>query len=330
MANNINQPAPLRLADIKAAQKPLATNASASLWNIGDGVACLEFHSKLNTIDSDTISMGLEAVAIASKTMRALVIYNEAPHFSAGANLGLVIGWAQANAWKEIDNFLKRGQDMMSAIKFASIPVVAAPTGLVLGGGCEILLHCTAVQAHNKLNVGLVETLVGVIPGFGGCKEMLVRNQNAPHFVERMFEQIALAKTATSTEHAKALNYLRPNDGITLTHEDLLSDAKTRALELAVNHQPPKAAQISLPGSLSHAILATNFERLKPEALPHDKVISKHLAEVLSGGKSQSEASLSETDILALEREHFIALCKIPETIARMETMLKTGKPLRN
>lgn len=329
--------APLRLADVKAMAKPLASNPSASLWDAGDGVACLEFHSKMNTIDPDTIAMGLESVAIVAKGMRALVIHNEAQHFSAGANLSMVTAWAREGAWDKIEDLVVRGQHMMMGFKFAPFPVVAAPAGLALGGACEILLHCDAVQAHAELNTGLVETTVGIIPGWGGCKEMLIRKRSAsaqgpmpPIFAA--FDQIALAKISRSAADARDLHILRPQDGITMNIDRVFSDAKAVALRLCENYTPPQPAVFNLPGASAEATLSmtvAGYARLG-QALPHDIVVSQHLAAILSGGETDITVDLSEDDMLSLEKLHFMALCKMPNTLARMDTMLKTGKPLRN
>ncbi len=328
--------APTCLSDVKSSSKPLASNASASVWDTGDGVACLEFHSKMNTIDPDTIAMGLEAVARASR-MRALVIHNEAPNFSAGANLGMVTAWANAGDWKSIESLVTRGQELMQALKFAAIPVVAAPTGLALGGGCEILLHCTAVQAHAELYTGLVEVTVGIIPAWGGCKEMLIRKRLADtdepmQPVLAAFEQISLSKTSRSAADAKDLNYLRLHDGITMNIDRLFSDAKALALSLAEKYQPPQPVELRLPGPscLNALSLTIDDDARAGQALPHDVTISQHLATVLSGEGADPATPLSESRILELERRHFVALCKSPLTLARMDVMLKTGKPLRN
>ncbi len=329
--------APLRLSDIKAAGKPLASNASASLWDAGDGVACLEFHSKMNTIDPDTIAMGIESVAVVAKNMRALVIHNEAQHFSAGANLAMVTAWAASGAWDKIEDLVARGQHMMMGFKFAPFPVVAAPAGLALGGACEILLHCDAVQAHAELNTGLVETTVGIIPGWGGCKEMLIRKRAASAQgpmppILAAFEQIALAKTSRSAADAKDLHILRAEDGITMNIDRVFSDAKAVALQMCENYAPPQHAGFRLPGKTAAAALSMTvqgYARLG-QALPHDGVVLQHLAAVLSGGETDITVNLSEDDILNLEKRHFMALCKMPDTLARMDAMLKTGKPLRN
>jgi 3-hydroxyacyl-CoA dehydrogenase len=327
----------LRLSDLKMGRKPLASNASASVWDVGDGVACLEFHSKMNTIDTDTMGMGMEAVDIVSKGKRALLIHNEAPHFTAGANLGLVISMMKAGDWSSIESFVKNGQDMMQRFKFAPFPVVAAPAGLALGGGCEILLHCDAVQAHAELNTGLVETLVGIIPGWGGCKELLIRKRSPTQHgpmppIIAAFEQIATAKTAKSAAEAKQFNFLRGPDSITMNIDRLFADGKATALRLAENYQAPQPAEYRLPGASARVALSSIIESYVKlgHALPHDVVVSQHLAAVLSGGDADITVPLTENDILKLEAAYFMALCKMPQSLDRIETMLKTGKPLRN
>ena len=323
-----------KLSDLKAGRKPLAANASASVWDVGDGVACLEFHSKMNTIDLDTMGMGIEAVAIASNGMRALIIHNEATHFSVGANLGMFASAATAADWDGIDAMITRGQAMMRAIKFSPVPVVAAPSGLALGGGCEVLLHCAAVQAHVGLSTGLVEPLVGLIPGWGGCKEVLVRKgatslEGALPAALASFEQISLARASKSAPEAKELSYLRPDDGITMDSAQLFADAKSRALSLAENYAPPRPVRIHVPGRSVYGQLVKVAEAFG-KTLPHDQAISHHLATVLCGGENAQATSLSEDNVFELEKHNFIALCKMPNAVARIDAMLKTGKPLRN
>jgi 3-hydroxyacyl-CoA dehydrogenase len=323
-----------KLSDLKAGRKPLAANASASVWDVGDGVACLEFHSKMNTIDLDTMAMGIEAVAIASKTMRALLIHNEATHFSVGANLGMFLNAATAEDWNSIDSMITRGQAMMRAIKFSPVPVVAAPSGLALGGGCEVLLHCASVQAHAGLSTGLVEPLVGLIPGWGGSKEVLIRKgatspESALSAVLVGFEQISLSRASKSASEARELNYLRPADGITMDVAQLFADAKSRALSLAENYMPKRPVRIHVPGQSAYGKLMENAEAFG-KSLPHDQAISHHLATVMCGGENTQATSLSEDDVFDLEKHNFIALCKMPNAVARIDAMLKTGKPLRN
>lgn len=324
----------MTLSDAKAGRKPLATNASASVWDVDDGVACLEFHSKMNTIDLDIMVMAMEAVAIASRDMKALLIHNEAKHFSVGANLGMFLNAANASDWDGIDSMISRGQAMMRAIKFSPVPVVAAPSGLALGGGCEVLLHCAAVQAHAELSTGLVEPLVGLIPGWGGCKELLLRKGaviqgDTMAAILACFTQIIQTKTSKSAAEAQELNFLIAADGISMNAGELFSDAKALALRLAENYKPPQQAVFHLPGR-SAVEKMMDVDKLSGKSLPHDQAISHHLAMVLSGGEKAGASPLSEDDIFDLERQNFVALCKMPNTAARIDAMLKTGKPLRN
>jgi 3-hydroxyacyl-CoA dehydrogenase len=329
-------PGALLLADIKAKAQPLAKNASASVWDIGDGVACLEFHSKMNSIDPDTLTMAMKAVEIVGKGMKALVIHNDSDNFSVGANLGLALFAANVGVWPAIEDLLKQGQDVMKAIKFAPFPVVAAPTGMALGGGTEFILHCAGVQAHAELYMGLVEVGVGIIPGWGGCKEMLIRKQDGAKgpmpAVMGAFEQISLAKVSKSAANAKELQYLRKTVGITMNKDRLLADAKALALQLAKNYQPPQQVELRLPGKSGFAALDMAIKSYAQQglALPHDVTVSTHLAKVLSGGGADFTEAVNEDRVMELEREEFMKLVKTEPTLLRMETMLATSKPLRN
>jgi 3-hydroxyacyl-CoA dehydrogenase len=331
----------LSLADIKRAGEPLAKNGSASLWDIGDGVACLEVHTKLNTIDPDVIGMIRKTVKIVSgDEYRALVVYNEGSHFSAGANLGLALFAANVGAWPMIEDMLAGGQKAYRALKHAPFPVVAAPSGLALGGGCEILLNSDAVQAHAESYVGLVEAGVGVVPAWGGCTELLTRLAADPRRpkgpmppVATAFETIGMANVAKSAFEAKELGFLRAEDGITFNRERLLADAKAKALELAEDYQAPEAAELVLPGPSGKASLdfAVRDLSAKGVATPHDVVVADALAGVLTGGPGADMTEpLGEDELLKLEREAFMRLVRTEATLARMEHTLETGKPLRN
>jgi len=332
-------PGVLLLADVKRRSKPLARNPSASLWDIGDGVVCLEFQSKMNTFDPLVLKLIHKAVDIVQSDHRALVIYNEAEHFSAGANIGVLLFGINIALWPEVENLIKQGQDVFKALKYAPFPVIGAPSGLALGGGCEILLHCDAVQAHAELYVGLVEAGIGVIPGWGGCKEMLLRtfaDKKAPQGpvapVARIFETISVATVSKSAQEAKDLLFLRPGDGITMNRDRLLFEAKEKALAVSENYAPPEPPVFHLPGPSGRAALDMaigQFRRLG-KATAHDAVVAGALAEVLTGGDADISKPLSEDDLLALERRAFMDLVRRKETIARMEHMLETGKPLRN
>ena len=328
------------LSDIKLASKPIARNGSASLWDIGDGVACLEFHSKMNALDPDSLAMVKQAVEIVGKKMKALVIHNEAENFSVGANIGLALFAANIAMWPMIEDMIGQGQAAYKALKFAPFPTVGAPSGMALGGGCEVLLHCAAVQAHAETYMGLVEVGVGLVPGWGGCKELLLRNQPGPRDpkgpmppVAAAFEAISLAKVAKSAAEAMELRYLRPTDRITMNRDRLLADAKARALEmLAAGYQPPAPVELRLPGPAGRTALGLAVDGFAKQgkALPHDVTVSGALAEVLTGGATDMTEIVTEDQISKLEKKAFLSLLRTGPTLARMEAMLTTGKPLRN
>ncbi len=329
----------LLLTDIKAGTRPLARNWAASLWDAGDGVCCLEFHSKMNSIGPGIIAMMWKAVKIVGRDHKALVIYNEGSNFSVGANLGLVVVPAMVRAWFLIRLLIWFGQKAFMALKYAPFPVVAAPSGLALGGGCEVLLHSDAVQAHAETYAGLVETAVGIVPAWGGCKEMLMRWDASPDRpggpmppVTKVFEMLSMASVAKSAAEARDFLILRPSDGITMNRDRLLADAKARALALVDGYAPPGPREISLPGPSAKVAMdmAVRGFRLRGLATPHDAVVAGVLAGVLSGGDTDATETLAEDDLLALERAAIAKLVRTPATIARVKHMLKTGKPLRN
>lgn len=331
----------LLLEDIKRAGEPVAKNGSASLWDIGDGVACLEFHTKLNTFDPDMLKMVGKAVALVpSKGFKALVIYNEASNFSAGANLGLALFAANTAMWPLVEEMVEQGQKAFLALKRAPFPVVGAPSGMALGGGCEVLLSSDAVQAHAESYIGLVEVGVGIVPGWGGCKEMLLRLASDPKrprgpmpSVSSSFETIGTAKVAKSAFEAQELGFLRASDGITFNRERLLADAKARALALVEGYEAPEAAELTLPGPSGAAALRLALKDLTARGLatPHDQIVAGGLVEVLTGGPDADITEpVSEDHVLKLERETFMKLIKTNGTLSRMEHMIQTGKPLRN
>jgi len=329
----------LLLADVKRQGPPLLENRSASLWDIGDGVACLEFHSKLNTLDMESMKLIRQSIDKVSESYKALVIHNDAEHFSAGANLGLLMEAIHRGDWHAVEQLIREGQQTYKALKYAPFPVVAAPSGLALGGGCEILLHCDAIQAHAELYTGLVEVGVGLIPGWGGCKEYLRRWLAFPKRpggpippVVKAFQTISMATVSKSAADAKELLFLSRNDGITMNKDRLLFDAKARAVSLAENYTPPSPPVFPLPGKTAKILLSMGVKayRLLGKATEYDVEIGDKLATVLSGGNTDITTPLSEDGLLALECEAFVALVKQPGTLARLEHMLKTGKPLRN
>jgi 3-hydroxyacyl-CoA dehydrogenase len=329
----------LLLEDIKRTSKPIAKNASASLWDIGDGVLCLEFTSKMNAMDPQILSMIQQAIGIISKDYKALVIYNEGSNFSVGANLGLLLFAANIASWEQIESMVKGGQETYKAMKYASFPIVGAPAGMALGGGCEVLLHCSAVQAHAETYMGLVEVGVGVIPGWGGCKEMLQRwvtNKRRPGGllppVIKCFEMISTATVSKSAQEAQDYLFLRSSDAITMNRDRLLADAKAKALAMVEGYQAPELIEINLPGSTARVAMemaVRDFQAMGKATL-HDGVVSNQLAYVLSGGDTDMLDKVSEEQLLQLERTAFMNLLHNNNTLARMETMLETGKPLRN
>ena len=332
-------PGVLLLEDIKRVSQPVLKNSSASLWDIGDGVVCLEFTSKSNSLDEGIIGLLGKTIALVKEKYKALVIYNEGQNFSVGANLGTALFAANIAAWGEIEKAISGGQQTYKQLKYAPFPTVSAPAGMALGGGCEILLHSSAVQAHAESYIGLVECGVGLLPGWGGCKEMLVRWKtlgklpNGPMPTPaKVFEMVSTATTSKSAAQAKEYLFLRPTDGITMNRDRLLADAKAKALSLVEGYQPPEPREMQLPGpsgALAMKLAAQGFHK-RGIATDHDLVVSSALADVLSGGDTDLMDTVSEDRMLALERAGFMKLMKTPATLARVEHTLVTGKPLRN
>ncbi len=329
----------LMLEDIKRVSQPVLKNASAAVWDLGDGVLCFEFTSKGNSLDEQIMALLGKTIALIPGKYKALVIYNEGRNFSVGANLGLALFAANIAAWSEIEKLLSIGQQTYMALKYASFPVVSAPSGMVLGGGCELLLHSNAVQAHAESYIGLVECGVGLIPGWGGCKEMLARwasNDKLPRgpmpAATKVFEMISTATVSKSAAQAQELMFLRAGDGVTMNRNRLLADAKALALKLTENYSPPKPVELKLPGvagKLAFTMAVDGFYQ-RGLASNHDRVVAGALAEVLSGGPADIIDSVTEDQLLKLERDAFMRLVKTSNTLARIEHTLATSKPLRN
>ena len=330
----------LLLEDIKRKSDPIISNQSASLWNIGDGVTCFEVHTKVNALDMNVMDLINHAIDIVSKDYKAMVIYNEASNFSVGADINAFVELIKQKNWQEAENMVAKGQSTFLAMKRSPFPVVAATSGMALGGGCETVLYANAIQAHVESYLGLVEAGVGLIPGWGGCTAMLERyasNKKLPNgpmpTVTAAFETISTAKVSGSAFDAKDIGFLRPDDGITFNRDRLLADAKTRALALSENYETPEVAEITLPGPTGQAILTSAVRDFKARGLAteYDVVVCDALADVLSGGQTADVmAPLSEEDLLALELKNFVGLMKNQGTLDRIQHMLKTGKPLRN
>ncbi|MEW6124912.1 MAG: 3-hydroxyacyl-CoA dehydrogenase NAD-binding domain-containing protein [Pseudomonadota bacterium] len=329
----------LLLEDIKLSSQPVAKNGSAALWDIGDGVLCLEFTSKGNSLDEGIITLLTRATKLVKEKYKALVIYNEGQNFSVGANLGLALFACNIAAFGEVEKLVATGQKAYQDLKYAPFPTVAAPAGMALGGGCELLLHSSAVQAHAESYIGLVECGVGLIPGWGGCKEMLTRWQTEPTLPKgpmpapsKVFETVSVATVSKSAAEAKELLFLRKTDGISMNRDRLLADAKARALALVDGYQPPKAQDLTLPGpsgKTAMVMAAEGFHR-RGIATKHDLVVADALATVLSGGGADHIEPVSEAQVLELELAAFMRLIRTNATLARIEHTLETGRPLRN
>jgi 3-hydroxyacyl-CoA dehydrogenase len=339
----------ISLAGAKAAGKVFRANGSASLIDIGDGIACLEFHSKMNSIDEDIIEMLRYVAEEGQQHFRAVVIGNEAPDFSAGANLMLVLMGAKAGEWQQIEKAINALQQAHQMLKYSPIPIVAAPAGRALGGGCEIVMHTSHARAHAELYIGLVEVGVGLIPAGGGCKELLVRlgatvemqlaKRTGGPFTpsRRAFETIAFATTSTSAAEAQDLRFLRKSDAITTNRDLLLRDAKADALRLAGakeagRWQPPQPPLLLLPGTGARMVLEQQIDNLLQvgKISEHDAVIGRHLAKALTGGNTSPIIPVTEQHVLDLEREAFLSLAGTPKSQDRMQSLLMTGKLLRN
>ena len=316
-------------------------NAGSTLFDIGDGVLCLEFHTKMNAIGQEVIEGIQTAISMAEKDYKGLVIGNEGDNFSAGANLAMLFMYAGDQEFDEVNLMVSQFQNTMKRAKFSSIPVVAATSGLTLGGGCELSLHCDAVQAHAETYIGLVEVGVGLIPGGGGTKELTLRVADSitdgdPELnrLQEAFMNIATAKVATSAEEARAMNILRPSDRVTLNRGRLLTDAKEKVLELheAGYTQPAERTDIKVHGRVGLAMFeaGVNGMLLGNYISEHDAKIAKKLAWIMCGGDLTSAQEVSEQYLLDLERQMFVELTAEPKTLERIHSILFKGKPLRN
>jgi 3-hydroxyacyl-CoA dehydrogenase len=338
------------LKSLKDAGREVDRNSGASLIDLGDGVVCCEFHAKMNAIGADLIAMLHKGLKRLETDFDAMVIANQAVNFSVGANLMLVLVGAQEQEWDELHMAVKQFQNINLALKYAPRPVVAAPQGMALGGGCEVSLHAARIQAAAEAYIGLVETGVGLIPGGGGTKEMLIRaNEHAAgaedldlfHALKPVFESIALAKVGTSAEECRDLGYLRREDGVSMNRDRLVADAKEAALALVRRGYKPLAAtwqegaqttQIKVLGEqfLAGAKLAIHMMLRGGYASEYDAHVGRKLAHILAGGTLTSPQLVSEQYVLDLEREAFVSLCGEKKTQERIAHTLKTGKPLRN
>ncbi len=325
----------------KESGKKVFGNNGASLIDLGDGVACLELHSPKQAIGADIINMMFKSADEVEKNFEALVIGSEAVNFSVGANLMLMLMEAQDENWDEISLVIKQFQHANMRMKYLQKPVIAAPYGLTLGGGAEVALSTHSVQAAAETYMGLVEVGVGLIPGGGGNKELLIRMMEmvpdgvdipVMPLVQRAFETIALAKVSTSAREAQKLGHLRATDSVTVGRDYLLYDAKQKALQMAKNFVPKTPTVVKVQGENGAALLKIGVFGMKKSGYlsDHDEKIAKHLIRVLTGGTAVAGTVVSEEYLLDLEREAFLSLIGEPKTQARMQHMLQKGKPLRN
>src|SRR2546426_315163 len=315
-------------------QRVIRQNAGASLLDIGDGVACLEFHSKMNTIGGDIISALFESLEEVNAHFAGLVIANEGRNFSAGANLMLLLMEAVEGNWDEIDYMVRTFQRATQAIRYNPKPIVTAPFALTLGGGCEIAMAAARAQAAAETYMGLVETGAGLIPAGGGTTEMLRRAAGrGTQRIREVFENIGLAKVSTSAEDARRFSYLRSEDGITMNSDRLIHDAKAVVLELAATgYRPPVPTEIPVFGESLGAELKLGIYLMQRAGhiTEHEANIARRLAYVMCGGSVTRPSTAPEQYFLDLEREAFKSLCVERKTLARMEHLLKKGKVLRN
>jgi 3-hydroxyacyl-CoA dehydrogenase len=344
------KPGIILLPSLKEREQKVAGNTGASLVDIGDGVACLEFHTKMNAIGDDIINMVVQAAEIVTRDFEGMVIANHAENFSAGANLPLVLFAAQEEEWDDLNWMVKRFQDALMNLKYLDKPVVAAPAGMALGGGCEICLASDRVRYAAETYMGLVEVGVGLIPAGGGTKEMLIRSTEhlfevqkgglyprqieLMPFIARAFETIAMGKVSTSGPEAVKLGYLRPTDKMTVNQDYLIEDAKNTVLAMNLEgYAPPRPRDdIRVAGENAFAMMKFGLWSMREAGYitEHDVTVSTKVGYVLCGGNVHADTLVSEQYLLDLEREAFLSLCGEPKTHARIQHILSTGKPLRN
>ncbi|MDQ3299292.1 MAG: 3-hydroxyacyl-CoA dehydrogenase/enoyl-CoA hydratase family protein [Myxococcota bacterium] len=321
---------------------PVLKNSGAEAWDLGDGILGLTFKTKANSIDADVIKMIHDATARAERDFRGMMIWNQGEFFCVGANLFAVVMAAGQKQWDQLREMIRGYQYATQRMKYATVPVVAAPYNMTLGGGLELCMGCDAVQAAAETYSGLVEVGVGLIPGGAGTLNMLWRSlESVPEgveidtyaFVTQTFKNIALAKVATSFEEGKAFGYFRATDGVSFDRARQLYETKQRTIGLAnAGYHPPIPRAYKLPGEsgIATILMMVNTLVAGKYASEHDAKIAMKLANVLCGGVSGSTHAVTEDEILELEREAFLSLCGEPLSQARMQYMLQHQKPLRN
>ena len=331
----------INLSLLREAGSVIESNKDASIHDIGDGVLCLEFHSKMNAIDLGTIEMIERAVELAEERGVGLVIGNHGTAFSAGANLAYMLEAMRAGELDKIENLLVSLQNSLMRVKYSSVPVVAATFGMVLGGGAEVALHADQINAHAETYMGLVEIGVGLLPAGGGTKEMAMRaiekaaavRADVTPFISKHFQNIIMGKVSGSADELEAMNYMRPGDSITMDIERLIADAKQKVLALSTNYRPGRPAEgLKAPGRDVGAVLKSQLYNMHIGGFitEYEVELAGVIAEVLTGGDVPAGTPISEQYLLNLERDGFLKLCRNEKTMERIDNMLKTGKVLRN
>ena len=333
-------PGLLRLASLRRRKRVLKSNEGASLVDLGDGVMCLEFHSKANAIDEDVLAMVRKALAHLEDKHEAMVIGNDRMHFSVGANLAMLLEWCHAGRWNDVERAVTEVQTLFQALRDNPTPTVAAVFGQTLAGGCELALHCDRVQAAGETYMGLVEVGAGLIPAAGGCFELLRRHtvdstpaDDLTSATRKVFQMIGMAQVSNSAAEARERRFVQSADGVTMNRDRLLADARSTALSLsAMGYQPRPAPEVLVGGEGVRAALELDLYLMHEARYisDYDLVIGRKLANVLAGGGLTQAAVVSEDYVLGLEKEAFLGLCGEQKTQDRMAYILKTGKPLRN
>ena len=333
--------AEIDLQILKRGNRVVEQNANSSVVDLGDGVFCFEFHSKMNAVSSDILAMTHKAIRRAEQEGVGLVIGNQGANFSVGANLMLLAVALAEGALEDIDLVVRAFQKATMAIKYAKVPVVTAPFNMTLGGGCEFSLHADRINAYAETHMGLVEIGVGLLPAGGGTKEMCIRavdlaqrfETDVQPFIFKNFKQIATAQVSMGAAELRDMGYLRQGDCISINLDRLIGDAKQQVLALAVNYRPPKIrTDIRAPGRDIAASIKTQLwnMRMGGQITEYEEEMGGIIAEVICGGDVNPGTLISEEYLLRLERENFLKLCTNKQTALRIQHMLKTGKPLRN
>ncbi|MDD3066584.1 MAG: 3-hydroxyacyl-CoA dehydrogenase NAD-binding domain-containing protein [Candidatus Gracilibacteria bacterium] len=336
-------PQVLGLPKLKKFQRPILKNASASLVDLGDGVVCFELHSKLNTLNEETIELLNQSINLVEKNYEGLIIASSADYFSAGADLNMLLKAAEGKYWKEIEERLRIHQNVLQRLRYSSKPVVAALRGLALGGGCELALACDRIVAAPELYIGLVEMGVGLVPAGGGCKELLRRihlalpevpNGDMLPFMHHVFENVTKARVATSALQAREFGFLNSDDKIVANEDFLLHSAKQIILGLQLQDyiQPKPINDLRIVGEAGYPAYYYSFYNAREAnwISDYDQIVIKKIVDILCGGKLSGNSRVSEQYILDLEREAFMSLIGEDLTLIRIRYMLEYGKPLRN